>query len=270
MDRLLAGPPDARYVRPGGEVPVISGSGRGPTTPMLRIRTFGGCGLERDGAPLDDMSGRRRTLALMALLAGAGTRGMTREAVSSLLWPDSDEVRARASLKQLVHSLRRELGLPALLLPGRDLRLNPEYVTSDVADFRDAVSRSDHAAAFGWYAGAFLDGFNVRNADGFERWASDYRASLARDFARMLEALAEEACGAGESRAAVEWRRRLANAEPLNAHAAIGLMRALDAAGERAAALQHARAFQSFMRGELGGEEDRTVADAADALLRRA
>src|SRR5258705_13976459 len=120
---------------------------------MLRIRTLGDCRLELDGAPLDEMSGRRKTLALMALLAGVGKRGIRRESASALLWPDSDEMRARSSLKQLVHSVRRELRLPGLLLPTSDLRLNPEYVTSDVADFIAATNRGDHDAAFDSYAG---------------------------------------------------------------------------------------------------------------------
>lgn len=235
---------------------------------MLRIRTLGGCHIERDGARLDELSGQRKTLALLALLAGAGTRGITRELLATFLWPESNEERARTSLKQLVLSLRRQLRLPALLLPTADLRLNPEQVTSDVGEFRDAVSRGDHDAAVRSYGGPFLDGFYVRHADGFERWASDERASLARDFARAVESLAERADACGDMRAAVEWWRRLANAEPLSARATVGLMRVLDAAGERAAALQHGRAFQLLMREELGAEPDPSVAEVADRLRR--
>jgi TolB-like protein len=215
------------------------------------------------------MSGRRKTLALMALLATRGKRGITREAASALLWPDGDEMRARSSLKQLVHSVRQELRLAELLLPTTDLRLNPEHVTSDVGDFLAAMNRGDHEAAFGSYAGPFLDGFNLRNADGFERWAAEYRTSLAHDFARTLEALADRATHEGDVRAAAEWWRRLATAEPLSAHVAVGLMRALDAAGDRAAALEYARAFQSRTREQLNGQRDPSVAETARQLQHR-
>ncbi|MEP6494250.1 MAG: BTAD domain-containing putative transcriptional regulator [bacterium] len=235
---------------------------------MLRIRTFGGCRLERDGTPLDELSGQRKSLAALALLAGAGPRGLTRESLTALLWPDSDEERARTSLKQLVHSLRRQLGAPDLLLPAGDLRLNPEWVTSDLTEFRDAASRGDHEAVVQSYAGPFLEGFYVRGADGFERWAAEQRAALAREFARALEALAEEASRGGDARGAVGWWRRLADAEPLNARAATGLMRALDAVGERAEALQHARTFQSSVREEIGGEPDPSVEKLADEIRR--
>ena len=196
---------------------------------MLRIRTFGGCRLERDGTPLDELSGQRKSLAALALLAGASPRGLTRESLTALLWPDSDEERARTSLKQLVHSLRRQLGVVDLFLPTGDLRLNPELVTSDLGEFRDAASRGEHQAAVLLYAGPFLEGFYVRGADGFERWASEQRAALARDFARALEALAEAASRGGDTQGAVDAWRRLAIAESLNARAAKGLMRALDA-----------------------------------------
>src|SRR6185503_5126239 len=111
---------------------------------MLRIRTFGGCHLERDGARLDELSGQRKALALLALLAGAN--GVTRDSVVAFLWPDSDDARARTSLKQLVRTLRRQLG-DELLVHTSELRLNPAHVSSDVSEFRDALHRGDSETA---------------------------------------------------------------------------------------------------------------------------
>jgi len=138
---------------------------------MLYIRTFGGCSIERGGARLGELSGQRKVLSLLALLAGAGPRGLTRESVTALLWPDRDDERARTSLKQLVHSARRQLH-PDLLLASADLRLDTRYVSSDVDDFRNAVRHGDHERAVKLYSGPFLDGFHVRGADGFERFTA--------------------------------------------------------------------------------------------------
>ena len=74
---------------------------------MLKIHTFGGCYLEREGIRLDTLSGQRKGLALLALLAAAGNRGLSRDALLAYLWPESDDERARTSLKQLVHSNKR-------------------------------------------------------------------------------------------------------------------------------------------------------------------
>lgn len=236
---------------------------------MLRLHSFGGCFLTRDGERLDALSGQRKALALLAVLAAAGERGASRETLLAYLWPESDEVRARTSLKQLVHFLRQQAQAPDLLLATVELRLNPAHIASDVADFRDAARRGDHEATVDLYAGPFLDGFNLRAADGFERWAATERASCARGFAGALEALAERANARGEGRVAVEWWRRLANAEPLSARAAAGLMRALDAVGERAAALRHARVYELLVREEVGCAVDPAIA-ALIACLHRA
>jgi DNA-binding SARP family transcriptional activator len=60
---------------------------------MLRLHTFGGCSVTRDGAPVDDLAGQRKALAFLAILAAAGERGISREKVLAHLWPESDDVR---------------------------------------------------------------------------------------------------------------------------------------------------------------------------------
>ncbi|MDQ3697946.1 MAG: tetratricopeptide repeat protein [Gemmatimonadota bacterium] len=236
---------------------------------MLRLHTFGGCHLARDGVRLEALSGQRKGLALLALLAAAGDRGVSRDALAAYLWPESDEERARTSLRQLIHALRAQLAAPELLLASAEVRLNPDSATSDVAEFDGALRGGNEEAAVALYSGPFLEGFYLRGADDFERWTATERASLSHRFARALETLAEQASANGEARAAAEWWRRLAHAEPLSARAATGLMRALEAAGERAAALQHAQAHQLLVREEVGGAPDPSVTELA-AHLRRA
>jgi adenylate cyclase len=233
---------------------------------MLYLRTFGGCQLEQDEKRLDEFSAQRKALACLALLACAGTRGMSRDVVSALLWPESNEERARASLKQLVHSVRTRLGAADVVLTSGDLRLNPDCITSDVGEFQEAVRSRDHDAAARLYAGPFLLGFYLRASAGFEQWASEQRAALARDFAGVIRTLAESADRRGDHAAAAAAWRRLADADPLNAQATLGLMRALDAAGDRAAALRHATVFQRLVRDELGMEPDPAVVDFANRL----
>lgn len=235
---------------------------------MLRLHTFGGCLLTRDGARVDALSGQRRALALLAVLATAGERGVSRDTLVGHLWPESDDEHARTSLKQLVRSVRSRLDAPELLLGSAELRLNPALVTADVTEFRGALARRDDEAAAALYAAPFLDGFFLKGADQFERWVAAERAALAQDFAHVLGALAERASAEGDPRAAVESWRRLATAEPLNAHAVVELMRALDVVGERAAALQHARVYEQFVREELGAAPESVVTALVERLRR--
>lgn len=233
---------------------------------MLRLHTFGGCVVTQDGTRLDLLSGQRKGLALLAMIAATGERGVSRETVLAYLWPESDETRARTSLKQLVHSLRQQSGSPGLLESSLTLRLKPDIITSDVAEFRDAMRGREYQTAVDLYAGPFLNGFYLRGVDGFERWAATERAPLARDFARAPEALAVNASAVGDVSGSVEWWRRLVETEPLSNRAATGLMLALDAAGDRVAAVQHARHHEQLVRDELGVAPDPSVTALADRL----
>ena len=235
---------------------------------MLRIHTFGGCYIERDGVRLEALSGQRKGLALLSLLAAAGDRGMSREVLLAYLWSDSDEERARTSLKQLVHSLRTQLQSPDLLLPSAELRLNGEVVTSDVFDFREAVRRNDNETAASLYVGPFLEGFHLKSSGELGEWIANERGELERLAARALTALAEEAAARGDGRTAVDWWRRVAQIEPLSARAAVGLLVALDAVGERAAALNHARVYELLVREQVGGAPDAAVLDVVGRLQR--
>ena len=226
----------------------------------LRLHTFGGCFVARDGVRMEALSSLRKGLVLLAALAAAGDRGVSRETLLAYLWPESDQERARISLNQLVHSLRQQVRAPELLLTVAEYRLNGALITSDVREFRDAIRRNDDAAAAALYAGPFLDGFYIKGADELERWMAGERAALAQDFARVLESLAERASANGDVTLAVQHWRHLAGVSPLSARAATGLIRALDAAGERAAALQHARVYQLLVREEVDGAPDPTVA----------
>src|SRR5687767_7848575 len=124
---------------------------------MWRLRTFGGLAIE-DGDDRPRAAARRRPLALLVLLAVAGQRGMRREKVVSLLWPESDEERARNSLSQVLATLRRDLSSDDVVLGGDELRLNPALVSSDFAEFEAAVAADDAERAVMLYQGPFLDG----------------------------------------------------------------------------------------------------------------
>lgn len=233
---------------------------------MLRVRAFGGLALERAGQRLDGVSGQRKAMALLALLAVAGERGLARDRVVGLLWPESDEAHARGALKQLAHALRQQLGAADLLAGTDALRLTPACITSDVADF-DAALRAgalDRAAAV--YAGPFLDGIHLRDAAAFERWADATRGEYAGRYTGALLALARAATAAGDHAAALEWAKRLAAADPLSAPAAETLMAALAAAGDRAAALRYARTYEALVREEFGEPPDGGVTALAARL----
>jgi DNA-binding SARP family transcriptional activator len=234
----------------------------------LSLITFGGLGILRNGAPAGGTGAQRRRLALLALLAAAGDRGMSREKLLSLLWPESDLERARKNLAQAVYALRRDLGADDLVLGTSELRLNPDLLSSDLTEFRRALAEARPADAVALYHGPFLDGIYLEEAPEFERWAEVERTALAHDYVTALERLAQGTTEQGDARGAVGYWRLLANADPLDARTALGLMGAFAAAGDRRAALQHFRVYEMLLRQELDLAPDAGVQRFADELRR--
>ncbi|HET8835069.1 MAG TPA: BTAD domain-containing putative transcriptional regulator, partial [Gemmatimonadales bacterium] len=216
---------------------------------MLRLETLGGLTLTDDGRHL---APPRRQLAVLGLLAAAGDRGIPREKLIACLWAESSAENARHALEQLVYSLRRQL--PGVLEPGTDpLRLNPAVATSDVADFTARVAAGDSAGAVALYRGPFLDGFFLTGAPEFERWVERERARLAGEYEHVLRALADRAASAGRHTDEIDYKRRLALADPLAERTAADLVRALAAAGDWTGATREARDYMARARDELPG-----------------
>ena len=235
---------------------------------MLEVNTFGRLHVRGERGVISGSAAQPRRLAILALLATAGEQGLTREKVLAYLWPDTEEERARRGLNQALYALRQDLGSDEVFLGSRDLRLNPDLISSDVAEFEAALQRGRLEDAAARYTGSFLDGFHLPGAPEFERWAEEERASLARSYAESLEKLAKRSEQQGDWPEAVSWWRKVAAQDPLNARVAVALMRALVANGDRAGALQHSRVYEVLMEQELDEPPDRMVVELAAELKR--
>lgn len=232
---------------------------------MLSLRVFGGASIEGPEGPLTGRAAQRHRLALLALLA-ASPRGMTRDKLVGYLWPEKDAERARHALSDSVYRIHRALGEQTVVAAGDELRLDPESLPSDLAAFRESLDRGAWEAAIDTYGGPFLDGFHLPGAGEFERWVYGERQRLARQYAGALESLAEERTARGDLTGAAEtWRRRAAH-DRCDARVAMRLMEALEAAGNRAAALRHARIHAQLLEREFGTGPDPEVAALADRL----
>ena len=208
---------------------------------------------------------QRRRLALLALLAAAGDRGVSRDVLMSRLSPESPTASARHALHQLLYYLRQQAGEQVFL--GTDpVRLNPAIVSSDLGEFEAALDRGALADAVGLYRGPFLEGFHLGDSAEFEDWAAAERMRLAGRYAEALAALAAEADAARDSVRAIEWWSRLVTLDPLSGRATLGLMQALASAGDGAGALRLAQAHEARLQAELGVGVDAQVARLAATL----
>jgi len=226
---------------------------------VLRLKTFGGLSITGDHGSPGSAATQRGGLALLALLAAARERGLSRDKLLGYLWPERDDEHGRHALAQALHALRRDLHDDQLFLGTTELRLNPERITSDLEEFETALEKNEIEQAVALYAGPFLDGFYRSGTAEFEEWVEAERARLKQQACRGLETLATAAAARDDQRASADWWRRLAALDPLNARIARALMGALAATGDRAGALQHARVHEALLRQELDAAPDTVV-----------
>ena len=233
---------------------------------MLQLQVLGSTAVTANGGVSGGAAAQRKALALLALLAAAGRRGLSRDRVLAMLWPETPADRANHRLTQLLYSLRRDLDSAELFLGSADLRLNPEALVVDLAEFTAALEVGEFARAVAAYGGPFLDGFFLSDAPDFEHWVEQERARLAQRHSAAVEALARSAATEGDVVAAAGWWGQLAQVEPLNSRVAVCYMEALATAGDRPTALRFARAHETLLREEFDTAPDAAVVAAAERL----
>jgi DNA-binding SARP family transcriptional activator len=128
---------------------------------VKRMQTLGGLAVFDGPRPLGGNAQQPRRLAVLAVLARSGDRGVNRDRLAALLWGDGDEERARRSLNQALYALRQELGAEDAILGTRDLRLNPELIEVDLQAFETARASGAIEEAARLYAGPFLGDFHL-------------------------------------------------------------------------------------------------------------
>jgi adenylate cyclase len=233
---------------------------------MLRLILFGGLRLEAEEGPLTGRAAQKRRLALLALLAVPPGHLLSRDKLIGYLWPDRDEEGARRLLSAALYDLRRELGETVIRSPGDEVGLDPDLITSDAAEFLEALESGDVEGAVGLYGGPFLDGVHPGAGSELENWIEAERRRYAWKYREALEQLATQLVQEGDTRGAADAWRRLANEDPYNTRIALGYMRGLDAAGDRARALQFYSVHTALLREELEAEPDPEVVELAEQL----
>lgn len=233
---------------------------------MLRLTTFGGVVLRQDGVAHEGAASQRRRLALLTLIATAGSGSISRDKLLAYLWPEGDTDNARHALRQSLHGIQRALSTDGLFVGSELLQLDPTVISSDVVEFEQAIEARAPHRAVALYKGPFLDGFFISGANEFDRWAERLRVRYAGDFIAALDSCATEATERGEHAAAVVWWRRLAAELPLSSRYALGAMRALSASGDNTGALHFAQMHEAAVREELGVEPDVAIRELAERL----
>ncbi len=205
-------------------------------------------------------------MALLALIASAPGGAITRDRLLGLLWPDRDERTARHLLADSLYVLRQTLGGAAIVATADSVRLSPDIVWTDVAEFRRALDDERWSDALTLYRGDFLDGFFVRNAVDFDQWAMSERARLNALATRAASAQVSALEKAGRVAEAVLAAERALEVAPYDEAVFRDLIRLLTVSENRTRAEAAARGFIERLALDLdaspSAETSRLVRDA--------
>jgi DNA-binding SARP family transcriptional activator len=234
--------------------------GRQAPRPGLWLRCLGGLGVLLGDHELSDPALRRpRERTLLAVLICA--RGpVHREELIELLWPGLPPSAALTALHSSVYRLRKALrpceSQVAIEGDGETYRLalaRPSCCDAFelISRARGAIARHDRQeleslAALG--EGPFLPEWP------YAEWARGLRTDVEETYREILEAIAHEQTGAGDTSGAISRYRRLLALEPEREGWHRELMRLYAATGERALALRQYQTLAERLRTELGVE----------------
>ena len=196
-----------------------------------------------------------KRLALLSYLAVHRPHAYhRRDELYALLWPDADVERARNSLRQAVHQIRRALGQDAITGRGDDeIALSP-HVGCDAVEFMRRVAAHDLAGALALYRGDLLAAFHAGDAPGFEEWVEAERGRLRALACGAAWTLSQEREAAGSGSEAAVWARWAASRELLDEVAQQRLIATLDRLGDRSGALRAYEEFAGRLRAEFESE----------------
>ena len=109
----------------------------------IEVSTFGGLAVKRPG-DADVVANRewktRKSQELLALiLVQSGSRGTTREILTSHLWPETTKKKSLLNLRVALSNLNRVMGCQAIRQEGPFLSLDREFVRADLWTFDSLV-----------------------------------------------------------------------------------------------------------------------------------
>ena len=196
-----------------------------------------------------------KALALLAYLT-LEPGPHTREALADLLWGESPEAEARASLRQALKQLRSLLG--EVIHGDRRLISLAQPLRCDVVDFLQ-LADSDPEAAVRTDVPRFLAGFSIRHAPQFDEWVAETRSQLLRRYAALLGAVARDAMDQRRWRDAVDRADRWLACDRLSEEAGRVAIEARYLAGDRGAALAKLAEYRTMLQEETGCEPSKAL-----------
>lgn len=228
----------------------------------LTVQLLGPPQVELSGQPISVDT--RKAIALIAYLA-ATNQIQQRTVLAALLWPESDESRARSALRRTLATLNRAIDGPWLeatrktiqLVPHPALEVDVIQVRSLLAECRKAKNDCERRIpllekAISLFRGVFLEGFTLQDSAEFDEWQRIEEETWQRELSWALKEVIACHQQAGNYETAVKHGRHWLSLDNLHEPAHQALMRVYALSGQRSAAIRQYETCQGLLAEELG------------------
>ena len=223
--------------------------------------------LSLDGRPAAGLRASK-VRALLLYLTLEPTTAHPRATLANLLWPQSNDKKARQNLRQTVHRLRHALGDDHLLIGEESLQLNTASDSwVDVGQFHALLTAvrghcptaplcpsclAQLTQAADLYQGELVPSFALDDCAELESWLRQWRERLHQQALALLYTLAAHYLGQQEWELAREYAQRQLAMEPWREEAHRQLMQLWAGMGQQRAALEQYGRCQTILEEELG------------------
>lgn len=222
----------------------------------------------------------RKAIALLAYLVIEKTA--TRDTLAAMLWAESSQERARATLRRTLSALRAATG-NELIVADRNVVSLAGGVSSDVDTIRselEATGGHGHGAdevcsrciphlrrATDLYRGEFLQGFSVKSSPEFEDWTRSVAESMKIRVGEMFNRLGTALAANGEYPAAISAVTHWIDLDALHEPAYRFLMLLHGWAGDRPGAIEAYQSCVAVLDQELGVPPLEETTELYEAIL---
>jgi DNA-binding SARP family transcriptional activator len=222
---------------------------------MMRLRTLGSISLrDENGSEIRSVLAQPKRLALLAMVALHHGGTCRRDQLLGLFWPDHDVDHGRAALRQAVRFLRSRIGCDAIVNVGNEvLAVNALEVECDARHFDRASDEHRLEDALLLYQGDLLPGLFVPDASPeLDSWLERERHRLRRRALDAASELVERYRARGQLMLAARWSWRALSLAPDDERLLRALLELLCAAGDSAGAIRAYEHFVADLHHDLG------------------
>ena len=228
--------------------------------PDLALHFLGSPQVYLDNTPITLQ--RRKSLALLVYLTIEPGKHQ-RDTLSSLLWPDYEQSKAYANLRNALLGIQKSIGENWIIADRESIGLNETadiWLDTTQFDFLLEKGKSEPDASLRislladsakLYRNHFLTGFSLKDAYSFNEWAFAESEGLRLKFANVLTMLSKDHCTLGHADQAIPYARRLITLDPLNETSHCLLMDVYIQAGQHSEALKQYQTLEHTLRKEL-------------------